>query len=81
MTSPNGNGSNGYSVPQPRADWLARRKNENKSGNFSQMHYARQGVITEEMSFIAHKEKLTAGTRPRRSGARTNDHSRQHQPS
>ena len=28
-------------------------------GNFSQMHYARQGVITEEMAFIAHKEKLT----------------------
>ena len=62
MTSSNGksgNGSNGYTVPQPRAEWLARRKQENKSGNFSQMHYARQGVITEEMSFIAHKEKLT----------------------
>ena len=59
MTSSNGNGSNGYTIPQPRAEWLARRKQENKSGNFSQMHYARQGVITEEMSFIAHKEKLT----------------------
>ncbi len=59
MTSTNGNGSNGYTVPQPRAEWLARRKKENTSGNFSQMHYARQGVITEEMSFIAHKEKLT----------------------
>ena len=59
MTSTNGNGSNGYTVPQPRAEWLARRKKENTTGNFSQMHYARQGVITEEMSFIAHKEKLT----------------------
>src|ERR1700726_3317452 len=59
MTSTNGNGSNGYTVPQPRAEWLAPRKQENKSGNFSQMHYARQGVLTEEMSFIAHKEKLT----------------------
>ncbi len=59
MTSPNGNGSNGYTVPQPRAEWLARRKKENATGNFSQMHYARQSVITEEMSFIAHKEKLT----------------------
>src|SRR5450759_1662974 len=59
MTSTNGNGNNGYTVPQPRAEWLARRKQENKSGNFSQMHYARQGVLTEEMSFIAHKEKLT----------------------
>src|SRR6266567_222674 len=59
MTSTNGNGSNGYNVPQPRAEWLARRKKENATGNFSQMHYARQGVVTEEMSFIAHKEKLT----------------------
>ena len=64
MTSTNGNGkangtgSNGHSVPQPRAEWLARRKKENATGNFSQMHYARKGVITEEMAFIAHKEKL-----------------------
>src|SRR5882757_8607757 len=61
MTS-NGNGSNGHHsehVPQPRAEWLARRKKENTTGNFSQMHYARQGVTTEEMAFIAHKEKLT----------------------
>ena len=43
MTSTNGNGSNGYTVPQPRAEWLACRKKENTSGNFSQMHYARQG--------------------------------------
>src|SRR5712672_226730 len=61
MTSPNGkngNGSNGSSVPKPREDWLARRKQENTTGNFSQMHYARQGVITEEMGYIAHREKL-----------------------
>ncbi|MFZ1141749.1 MAG: phosphomethylpyrimidine synthase ThiC, partial [Candidatus Sulfotelmatobacter sp.] len=59
MTSTNGNGSNGYNVPQPRAEWLARRKQLNTTGNFSQMHYARQGGITEEMSYIAHKERLT----------------------
>src|ERR1035441_10410207 len=59
MTSTNGNGNNDYTVPHPRAEWLARRKRENANGNFSQMHYARQGVITEEMSYIAHKEKLT----------------------
>ena len=40
MTSTNGNGSNGYSVPQPRAEWLARRKEVNTTGNFSQMHFA-----------------------------------------
>src|SRR6185312_17505166 len=41
-----------------RAAWIARRKAENTNGNFSQMHYARKGVITEEMGYIAHKEKL-----------------------
>src|SRR6202166_1301882 len=62
MTSSNcnsGNGNNGHSVPTPRAEWLARRKQENTDGNFSQMHYARQGVITDEMRYIAHREKLT----------------------
>jgi len=53
-----GNGSNGNSVPQPRAEWLARRKRENADGNFSQMHYARQGVDHREMGYIAHREKL-----------------------
>src|SRR6202522_1696982 len=56
----NGNGSNRNSVPKPRTEWIAQRKRRNSTGNFSQMHYARQGVITEEMGFIAHKEKLTA---------------------
>src|ERR1700726_4829848 len=59
MTSTNGNGSNGYNVPQPRAEWLARPKNENTTGNFSQMHYARRAVITGEMKYIAHREKIT----------------------
>ncbi len=59
MTSTNGSNGNGYSVPKPRAEWLSRRRQQNTDGNFSQMHYARQGVITDEMSFIAHKEKLT----------------------
>ncbi len=54
-----GNGSNGHSVPKPRAEWLAQRMRENTDGNFSQMHYARQGVVTEEMGYIAHREKLT----------------------
>src|SRR6202142_2758813 len=53
----NGNGSS--APPQPRAEWLAKRKAENTDGNFSQMHYARRSVITDEMSFIAHKEKIT----------------------
>jgi len=53
----NGNGSNGANLP--RAEWISRRKAENTDGNFSQMRYARRGVITEEMEYIARKEKLS----------------------
>src|SRR5277367_1958724 len=65
MASTNGNhGGNGHpsgetSVPQPRAEWLAERKTKNTGGNFSQMHFARLGVITEEMEYVARREKLT----------------------
>src|SRR5260370_19749310 len=52
------NGNNGHSTPKPRAEWLARRTRANTDGNFSQMHYARQGVITEEMGYVAHREKI-----------------------
>jgi len=57
------NGSNGNdgkgAVPKPRAEWLVQRKTENQDGNFSQMHYARKGLITEEMVYVAEREKLT----------------------
>src|SRR5271165_7193580 len=53
----NGNGLD--AVLKPRAEWLAKRKAENTDGNFSQMHYARRSVITEEMQYIAHREKIT----------------------
>src|SRR5437016_5454019 len=56
------NGSGNGTVPKPRAEWLARRKADNKDGNFSQMHYARQGLITEEMLYVAEREKLTPET-------------------
>src|SRR4051812_38486573 len=57
----NGNGSSGSGVvPRPREEWLAKRRAENTDGNFSQMHYARQGVITEEMNYIAHREKISS---------------------
>ena len=46
----NRHGDNGHSVPRPRAEWIAQRKAENRDGNFSQMHYARKGLITEEMT-------------------------------
>ena len=38
-----------------RTEWVAKRKGQ---GNVSQMHYARQGVITEEMHYVATRERL-----------------------
>jgi phosphomethylpyrimidine synthase len=54
------NGNTGNTVPQPRAEWIARRRRENCDGNFSQMHYARRGIITEEMEYVARREKLSS---------------------
>jgi phosphomethylpyrimidine synthase len=59
-SSANSTNDNGLdAVLKPRAEWLAKRKAENADGNFSQMHYARQGLITDEMQYIAHREKIT----------------------
>jgi phosphomethylpyrimidine synthase len=64
----NGNGhsanGNGYKVPAARADWIVRRKAEaarTGDGNMSQMHFARKGMITEEMAYVAQLEKLAPG--------------------
>jgi phosphomethylpyrimidine synthase len=54
----NGNGYSGPEVPRPRAEWISRRKSENSDGNYSQMHYARRGAITEEMKYVAAREKI-----------------------
>src|SRR5947209_6678432 len=59
QTKADGDGYAGF-VPRPRADWLARRKAQNTDGNFSQMHYARRGVITEEMEYVARREGIAA---------------------
>src|SRR5215471_14518458 len=63
MPSPNGHhgngeGRNGHGAARLRADWIRQRQSANSDGNFSQMHYARQGVITEEMAYVARREKL-----------------------
>src|SRR6266542_3269003 len=59
MPSPNGhNGNSGSVTARPRADWITSRKSENSDGNFSQMHYARQSVVTEEMEYVARREKI-----------------------
>ena len=45
-----------------RDTWMEKREaaaaNANGNRNMSQMHFARQGVITEEMQFVAGREKL-----------------------
>src|SRR5260370_21921349 len=44
-----------------REEWIARRRaaaEETGDGNFSQMHFARKGLITEEMMYVADREKV-----------------------
>ncbi len=63
MSVQNGNNSTATST-KPREEWITRRKAEAaQSGdeNVSQMHYARKGLITEEMLYVAEKEKLISG--------------------
>ncbi|MCA9694792.1 MAG: phosphomethylpyrimidine synthase ThiC, partial [Myxococcales bacterium] len=45
-------------LPKRRAPWIAARL-ANSDGNLSQMHYARKGVITEEMQFCALRERVS----------------------
>src|SRR6201747_3043455 len=64
-THENGNGANGngYKVPTGRAEWIVKRKAEaERTGdtNMSQMHFARKGMITEEMAYVAQREKISA---------------------
>src|SRR5438552_4032951 len=40
-----------------RAAWLEKRKG---LGNVTQMHFARQGVVSEEMAHVARREGLPA---------------------
>ncbi|MGB1701413.1 MAG: phosphomethylpyrimidine synthase, partial [Nannocystaceae bacterium] len=42
-------------VPKRRQPWIDARV-ASSDGNLSQMHYARQGVVTEEMRFVAIRE-------------------------
>ncbi len=45
-------------LPKLRQPWIDRRVARGDT-NFSQMHYARQGEITEEMRFVALREGMT----------------------
>jgi len=52
-------GPQGYAptkgLPKTRSDWIKRRE-ERGDTIFTQMHYARQGMITEEMYYVAIRE-------------------------
>src|SRR5271165_5245083 len=64
MSADNGkNSSNGSvaTVVSPRAEWIAKRREEaarTGDSNMSQMHFARKGLLTEEMLFVAEREQL-----------------------
>jgi phosphomethylpyrimidine synthase len=61
MSVQNGNDSTATST-NPREEWITRRKAaaaQSGDENVSQMHYARKGLITEEMFYVAEKEKLS----------------------
>lgn len=45
-------------IPKIRKDWVEAR--EGKHERYTQMHYARKGMITEEMQFIAERENVDA---------------------
>jgi phosphomethylpyrimidine synthase len=44
-------------LPKKRAEWIKKREARGDT-NFSQMHYARKGIVTEEMRFIALRENV-----------------------
>ena len=50
-------------ILKPRSEWIVKRKAEAvRTGdtNMSQMHFARQGRITEEMAYVANRENIAA---------------------
>ena len=63
-----GNGTNGSrnsTTPKLREEWITRRRAETaRTGdeNVSQMHFARKGLVTEEMLYVAEREKLSPET-------------------
>src|SRR5664279_2998515 len=61
MSDDNGSNGSGAGILKPRAEWITRRREEAaRSGdtNMSQMHFARKGLLTEEMVFVAEREKI-----------------------
>ncbi len=53
-----------HGLPKLRKAWIDARLADGDDGNRTQMHYARKGVITPEMRFIAIREGLDPATGP-----------------
>jgi len=49
-------------LPRLRQPWIDRRLADGDSGNRTQMHYARRGLVTEEMYFAAVREGMDPAT-------------------
>jgi phosphomethylpyrimidine synthase len=45
-------------LPKLRQPWIAARLSDGDDGNRSQMHYARRGILTPEMRFVAIRENV-----------------------
>jgi phosphomethylpyrimidine synthase len=62
MSSANGNGNGTpHGTPKPREEWAVKRKAEavrTGDDNVSQMHFARKGLVTEEMIYVAERERV-----------------------
>ncbi len=48
-----------HGLPKLRKPWIDARLARGDDGNRSQMHYARLGIVTEEMRFVAIRESLS----------------------
>src|SRR6516162_4992510 len=62
ISGSNGSHTTAAFQPKPRAEWITtRRERAAQTGdtNMSQMHFARQGLVTEEMLYVAEREQLS----------------------
>ena len=48
-----------HGLPKLRKPWIDARMTDGDTGNRSQMHYARRGLITQEMKYIAIRENMS----------------------
>ena len=65
-------------LPKLREPWIATRR---ASAMVTQLQFARAGIVTEEMEFVAVREGFDPRLRARRSRARPRNHPGQHQSS